>query len=44
VTISLFEAITANNVTMAPKLQELLDMFSLINNIFAYVKDEGINF
>jgi hypothetical protein len=43
VTISLFEAITTNNVTMAPKLQELINMFSLTNKIFAYVKDEEVN-
>jgi len=43
VTINLFEAITTNNVAMAPKLRKLLDMFSLTNKILAYVKDEGAN-
>jgi len=43
VTINLFEAITTNNVAMAPKLRKLFDMFSLTNKILAYVKDEGAN-
>jgi hypothetical protein len=43
VTINLFKAITTNSVTMVPKLWEIFDMFSLVNKIIAYVKDEGAN-
>jgi hypothetical protein len=30
-------------MAMAPKLQELLDMFTRTNKIIIYVKDEGSN-
>jgi hypothetical protein len=43
VTIDLFEVTTTSGAAMAPKLQELLDKFSLTNKILAYVKDEGVN-
>jgi hypothetical protein len=44
VTIGLFKATTTSNATMALKLWELIDKFSLIDKILAYVKDEGANF
>jgi len=43
VTIGLFEAIATSSATMVPKLWELLDRFSCIDNILAYVKDKGVN-
>jgi len=43
VTIGLFEVIDITGVTMAPKLKELLDWFSLTQKIVAYVKNEGSN-
>ncbi len=42
-TIGLFEAIATSSATMVPKLWELLDRFSCIDNILAYVKDKGVN-
>jgi hypothetical protein len=44
VTVGLFEATTSNNATMAFKLRELIDKFSLTNKILAYVKVEGPSF
>ncbi len=41
--VGLLEVIDTNGMAMAPKLQELLDMFSLTDKIVAYVKDEGYN-
>jgi hypothetical protein len=43
VIIGLFEMIDTCGITMAPKLQELLDMFIFTKKIIAYVKDEGSN-
>jgi hypothetical protein len=43
VTIKLFEVFDTNGVAMAPRLQQLLDKFSLTQKILAYVKDEGYN-
>jgi hypothetical protein len=43
VAIGLFEATATTSATMVPKLWELLDRFSRTYNIFAYVKDEGVN-
>jgi hypothetical protein len=43
VTIGLFEVIDTRNVIMAPKLQELLDKFSLTTKILTYVRDKGSN-
>jgi hypothetical protein len=43
VTIGLFEVSNMSSVAMAPKLQELLDRFSLTHNFFAFVKDERSN-
>ncbi len=42
-TIGLFEAIVTSSAMMVPKLWELLDRFSRIDNILAYVKDKEIN-
>jgi len=41
VTIELFELFNNNGVAMAPRLQQLLDKFSLTQKILVYVKDEG---
>jgi len=41
VTIELFELFNSNGVAMAPRLQQLLDKFSLTQKILVYVKDEG---
>jgi hypothetical protein len=43
VIVGLFEVINTNGMAMAPKLQELLDRFVLIDKIVAYVKDERSN-
>ncbi len=43
VTIGLLEVLNTNGVAMAPKLQELLDKFSLIEKNLAFVKNEGSN-
>jgi hypothetical protein len=39
ITIELFEVFDTNGVVMAPRLHQLLDKFSLTQNIFAYVKE-----
>ncbi len=41
--IGLFEAIATSSATMDPKPWELLDRFFRTYNIFAYVKDKGVN-
>ncbi len=38
-----FEMIDTSGIGMAPKLQELLDRFALIDKIIIYVNDEGSN-
>jgi hypothetical protein len=43
VIIDLFEVIEPNNITMALRLQELLNKFVLTEKIVAYVKDEKSN-
>jgi hypothetical protein len=43
ITIKLFEVSNFSGVTMVPRLQQLLDKFSLTQKILAYVKDEGSN-
>jgi hypothetical protein len=43
VTIGLFEVDDKSGVPMVPKLQGLLDRFSLTLNFFTFVKDEGTN-
>jgi len=43
VTICLFEMINTCGITMAPKLEDMLDMFILTKKIIAYVKDNGSN-
>jgi hypothetical protein len=35
--------LNTSGMAMAPKLQELLDRFTLTNKIIIYVKDEGSN-
>ncbi len=42
-TIGLFEVIKTSGITMVLKLQELLDRFTFMEKIVAYVKDEGSN-
>jgi hypothetical protein len=43
VAIGLFEVMDISGVTMAPKLKDFLDRFSLTQKIVAYVKDERSN-
>ncbi len=43
VTIELFEVSNISSVVMVPKLQQLLDGFSLTQKILPFVKDEGSN-
>jgi hypothetical protein len=43
VIIDLFEVIEPSNITMALRLQELLDKFVLTEKVVAYVKDERSN-
>ncbi len=43
VIIGLFEAHDMNGATMAMKLKQILDNFSLTQKIMAYVKNEGSN-
>jgi hypothetical protein len=43
VTVGLFEAIETSGATMLVKLWALLNNFSFLENIIAYVKDEGPN-
>jgi len=43
VIIRLFEVMDISDATMAPKLQKLLDRFSLTHKIMVYVKDERSN-
>jgi len=43
ITINLFEANDTSGATMVMKLKQILDKFSLTQNIVAYVKDEGFN-
>lgn len=43
VAIGLFEVMDVSGVTMAPKLKELLDRFSLTQEIVVYVKNGGSN-
>ncbi len=43
VIIELFEMFDINGAIMAPKLQQLLDKFSLTHKILVYVKDQGSN-
>ncbi len=42
-TIGLFKMIDTIGATLAPKLWELMDKFSLTQNIMAYVKNEESN-
>jgi hypothetical protein len=39
VIIGLFEVIDTSGIALAPKLQELLDKFTVIEKIVSYVKD-----
>jgi hypothetical protein len=41
--IGLFKVTNTSGMAMAPKLQELLNKFTLTNKIIIYVKDEGSN-
>jgi len=41
ITIRPFEMSNTSGVTMAPRIQQLLEKFSLTQKIFVYVKDEG---
>jgi len=43
VTVGLFKVIDTIGATLPPKLWELMDKFSFIQNIMAYVKDEESN-
>jgi hypothetical protein len=43
VIIELFEVSNTSGVAMAPRLQQLMDNFSLTQKILAYVKNEGSN-
>jgi hypothetical protein len=43
VTIRLFEVDDKSGIPMVPKLQGLLDRFSLTLKILTFVKDEGTN-
>ncbi len=43
VTIRLFEVTNTSGITMVSKFQELINKFSLITKILAYVKDKGSN-
>jgi hypothetical protein len=43
VTIGLFKVTDTISATLAPKLWELMDKFSLTQNIMAYVKNEESN-
>ncbi len=43
VTVGLFKVIDTIGATFPPKLWELMDKFSFIQNIMAYVKDEESN-
>jgi hypothetical protein len=43
ITIRLFKMFNTNGVTMVPRLQQLLDKFSLTQKIFTYVKNEDFN-
>lgn len=43
VTIGLFKVMGTSGATMVPKLQELLDKFSLTKKKIAYIKDEMSN-
>ncbi len=43
VTIGLFKVMGTSGATMVPKLQELLDKFSLTKKNIAYIKDEMSN-
>jgi hypothetical protein len=43
VIIELFEVFDINDAIMVPKLQQLIDKFSLTHKILVYLKDQGFN-
>jgi hypothetical protein len=43
VAVGLFEVMDISGITMAPKLNKLLDRFSLTQKTLAFVKDERSN-